>query len=184
MDDAAVEFLRKILETPSPSGYEQPVQKLVREYAATFADKVTTDTHGNVIAVKNPGATVRVMLAGHCDQIGLVVQHVDAEGYIYFQPVGGWDAIQLVGQRMTAWTATGPIGGVIGRKPIHLLTDEERKQVPKLKDLWLDIGAKDKAEVEEVVRVGDPITFQLGFQRARNNKPIRRRWTTNAGCGS
>ncbi len=164
MEDAALEFLRKVLETPSPSGYEQPVQKVVREYASKFADRVTTDTHGNVIAVKNAGAPVRVMLAGHCDQIGLVVQHIDAEGYLYFQPVGGWDPIQLVGQRMTVWTATGPIGGVIGRKPIHLLTDEERKQVPKLKDLWLDIGAKDKAEVEEVVRIGDPITFQLGFQ--------------------
>jgi len=170
MDDAAVEFLRKILETPSPSGYEQPVQKLVREYAATFADKVTTDAHGNVIAVKNAGAPVRVMLAGHCDQIGLVVQHIDAEGYLYFQPVGGWDAIQLVGQRMTVWSTTGPINGVIGRKAIHLLTDEERKQVPKLKDLWLDIGAKDKAEVEEVVRIGDPITFQLSFQRTLNNQ--------------
>jgi endoglucanase len=170
MDDASSEFLRKILETPSPSGYEQPVQKLVREYAGTFADRVTTDTHGNVIAVKNPGAPVRVMLAGHCDQIGLVVQHIDAEGYLYFQPVGGWDAIQLVGQRMTVWAATGPINGIIGRKAIHLLTDEERKQVPKLKDLWLDIGAKDKAEVEEVVRIGDPITFQLGFQRTRNDQ--------------
>jgi endoglucanase len=170
MEDAALEFLRKVLETPSPSGYEQPVQKLVREYVAPFADRVTTDTHGNVIAVKNPGAPVRVMFAGHCDQIGLVVQHIDAEGYIYFQPVGGWDPIQLVGQRMTVWTATGAVGGVIGRKPIHLLTDEERKQVPKLKDLWLDIGAKDKAEVEEVVRIGDPITFQLGFQQTRNNQ--------------
>jgi len=170
MDDAALEFLRKVLETPSPSGYEQPVQKLVREYIAPFADRVTTDTHGNVIAVKNPGAPVRVMLAGHCDQIGLVVQFIDAEGFIYFQPIGGWDPIQLIGQRMTIWTATGPVGGVVGRKPIHLLTDEERKQVPKLKDLWLDIGGKDKAEVEEVVRIGDPITFQLGFQTTRNNQ--------------
>ena len=170
MDDAALEFLRKILETPSPSGYEQPVQKLVREYAGTFADRVTTDTHGNVIAVKNPGATVRVMLAGHCDQIGLVVQHIDAEGYLYFQPVGGWDAIQLVGQRMTLWTATGQIGGVIGRKAIHLLTDEERKQVPKLKDLWLDIGAKDKAEVEEVVRIGDPICISTRISADAHNQ--------------
>ncbi|HEX4000273.1 MAG TPA: M42 family metallopeptidase [Pirellulales bacterium] len=170
MDDAALEFLRRMLETPSPSGYEQPVQKLVREYVGPFADRVTTDTHGNVIAVKNPGAPVRVMLAGHCDQIGLVVQHIDSEGYIYFQPIGGWDPIQLVGQRMSLWTMSGRVDGIVGRKAIHLLTDDERKQIPKLKDLWLDIGAKDKAEVEELVRIGDPITFQLGMQRTRNNQ--------------
>jgi len=169
MDDAALDFFRQILETPSPSGYERPVQDIVRRYIAPFADKVSTDSHGNVIAVKNPGAPVRVMLAGHCDQIGLLVQYIDAEGYLYCQPIGGWEALQLVGQRMTVWTAGGAVPGVISRKPIHLLTDEERKQVPKLKDLWLDIGAKDKAEAESLVRVGDPVTVQLGFQNLRNN---------------
>ncbi len=169
MEDAALEFFRKILETPSPSGYERPVQDVVRRYIGPFADKVTTDSHGNVIAVKNPGAPVRVMLAGHCDQIGLLVQYIDAEGYLYFQPIGGWEALQLIGQRMTVWTAGGAVPGVISRKPIHLLTDEDRKQVPKLKDLWLDIGAKDKTEAESLVRVGDPITLQLGYQPMRNN---------------
>jgi putative aminopeptidase FrvX len=168
MDPAALEFLKKILETPSPSGYERPVQEIVRQYAAGFADKVTTDSHGNVIAVKNPNGPLRVMFAGHCDQIGLLVQHIDAEGYLYCQTIGGWDPIQLVGQRMTIWTGSGPVAGVIARKAIHLLTEEERKQVPKLKDLWLDIGAKDKAEAEGLVRIGDPVTFQLGFQAMRN----------------
>jgi endoglucanase len=112
---------------------------------------------------------MRVMLAGHADQIGLLVQHIDGEGYLYCQPIGGWDPMQLIGQRMTVWTATGPVPGVIARKAIHLLTDEERKQVPKLKDLWLDIGAKDKAEVEGLVRIGDPVTLQLGYQALRNN---------------
>ena len=88
-----------------------------------------------------PGAPLRVMLAGHCDQIGLIVQHIDDDGFLYVQPIGGWDPEVLIGQRMTVWTAGGPIPGVIARKPIHLLTEEERKQVPKMKDLWLDIGA-------------------------------------------
>jgi putative aminopeptidase FrvX len=169
MDAAALEFLKKILESPSPSGYERPVQEIVRQYVADFADRVTTDSHGNVIAVKNPQGAMRVMLAGHADQIGLLVQYIDGEGYLYCQPIGGWDPMQLVGQRMTVWTGAGPLPGVIARKPIHLLTDEERKQVPKLKDLWLDIGAKDKAEAEGSVRVGDPVTLQLGFQMLRNN---------------
>ncbi len=169
MEGPAHDFLRKILEAPSPSGYECPVQDIVRRYIAPYADKVTTDSHGNVIAVKNPGASIRVMLAGHCDQIGLLVQHIDAEGYLYCQTIGGWDMMQLIGQRMTVWTAAGPVHGVIARKAIHLLTEEERKQVPKMKDLWLDIGAHDKAEVEGLVRVGDPVTLQLGYQGMRNN---------------
>ena len=169
MEGPAHDFLRKILEAPSPSGYERPVQDIVRRYIAPYADKVTTDSHGNVIAVKNPGAPIRVMLAGHCDQIGLLVQHIDAEGYLYCQTIGGWDMMQLIGQRMTVWTAAGPVHGVIARKAIHLLTEEERKQVPKMKDLWLDIGAHDKAEVEGLVRVGDPVTLQLGYQGMRNN---------------
>ncbi len=135
---------------------------------ADFADEVKTDSHGNVIAVKNPAAPLRVMLAGHCDQIGLIVQHIDDNGFLYVQPIGGWDPQQLIGQRLTVWSADGPVPGVIARKPIHLLTDEERKQVPKLKDLWLDIGAKDKEEAEGAVRVGDPVTLQLGYQQLRN----------------
>lgn len=169
MEPAALDFFKKILETPSPSGYEQPVQEVVRSYVSDFADEVKTDSHGNVIAIKNPGAPLRVMLAGHCDQIGLIVQHIDESGFIYVQAIGGWDPQQLIGQRLTVWTADGPVAGVIARKPIHLLTDEERKQVPKLKDLWLDIGAKNGEEAGEVVRVGDPVTLQLGYQEMRNN---------------
>ena len=169
MEASARDFLIKLLETPSPSGYERPIQDLVRAYVGDFADRVTTDLHGNVIAAKNPGAKLRVMLAGHCDQIGMLVTHVNDNGFIYAQTIGGWDAQQLIGQRMTIWTAKGPLPAVISRKPIHLLTDEERKQVVKLEDLWLDIGAKTKDEAKELVRVGDPITLKLGFQEMRNS---------------
>ena len=169
MDSAARDFFKKLLETPSPSGFERPIQELVRRYVSDFADRVTTDLHGNVIAVKNPGSPLRVMLAGHCDQIGMLVQHIDTEGYIYVQTIGGWDPQQLVGQRMTVWTASGPVPAVISRKAIHLLTEEERKQVVKLKDMWLDIGAKDKVEAQELVQIGDPVTLELGYQEMRNN---------------
>ncbi len=169
MNAESLGFLRRLLETPSPSGYEQPVQEIVRQYASTFADSVTTDVHGNVIAGRNVAAPLRVMFAGHCDQIGFLVQYIDNEGFLYVQPIGGWDPIVLVGQKLTVWTSTGPIFGAIARKPIHLLTEEERKQVPKLKDLWLDIGAKDKTEAAQLVRVGDPVTLELGFTPMRNN---------------
>jgi len=169
MDANAQDFLRRLLETPSPSGYEQQIQKLVREYVAGFADEVRTDLHGNVIAARNPQAKLRVMLAGHCDQIGFLVQYIDNEGFLYVQTIGGWDPVVLVGQRLTVWGESGPINGVAGRKAIHLLTDEERKQVPKLKDMWVDIGAKDKAEAASLVRVGDPVTLALGLTSMRNN---------------
>lgn len=165
MDAQPLDFLRRILEAPSPSGFEQPVQELVRQYVAPFADRVTTDVHGNVIVVKNPDAPLRVMLAGHADQIGLLVQHIDSEGFLYVQPIGGWDPQVLIGQRLAVWGESGAVPAVCARKPIHLLTDDERKQAPKLKDLWLDIGAKNKDEAEKLVRVGDPVTLELGFRQ-------------------
>ncbi len=172
MEQPAREFFWQVLQTPSPSGYEGPLQQVVRQYAGRFADEVRTDVHGNVIAVIRPDEPFRVMLAGHCDQIGLIVQHIDDDGYLHVQAIGGWDPIQLVGQRMVVWTANGPVEGVIARKPIHLLTDEERKQVPKLKDLWLDIGASSKEEAEKAVRIGDAVTLQLGVAELRNGRAV------------
>ncbi len=168
MEAAAKKFFQQMLETPSPSGYEQPVQDLVRSYVGEFADEVSTDLHGNVIACCNPGADLRVMFAGHADQIGLLVTHINDNGFIYSNTIGGWDPQQLIGQRMTIHTDSGPIPAVIARKAIHLLDPDERKQVVKTKDLWLDIGAKDKEEAAGVVRIGDPVTLELGYQEMRN----------------
>lgn len=168
MKAPAKKFFKKILETPSPSGYEQPVQELVRKYAGEFADEVSTDLHGNVIACCNPDAPLRVMFAGHADQIGLLVTYINDKGFIYTNTIGGWDPQQLIGQRMTIYTANGPIPAIISRKPIHLLDQEERKQVVKTKDMWLDIGAKDKEEATEAVAIGDPVTLELGYQEMRN----------------
>ncbi len=169
MDSQALDFLKRLLETPSPSGYEERIQRVVREYVTDFADEVKSDLHGNLLAVRNPTAPLRVMLAGHCDQIGFLVQYIDGEGFLWVQPIGGWDPQVLIGQKMTVWPKGQPIAGVVARKPIHLLTDEERKQVPKLKDLWLDIGAKDKEQAASLVAVGDPVTLELGYRPMLNN---------------
>ncbi len=182
MNPTALDFFRTLLETPSPSGYENAVQQLVRDYVKDFADEVRTDLHGNVIVVKNPDAPFRVMLAGHCDQIGLIVQHVDDEGFLYVRPIGGWDPIILVGQRMTVWTEGGPVFGVIARKPIHLLNEEEKKQVPKMKDLWLDIGAAGKEEALKMVRIGDAMTVELGFHEMPNSFAVSPAMDDKAGC--
>lgn len=173
MDDSAHAFFRQLLETPSPSGYEQPIQAVVRGYAEAFADAVRTDTHGNVFATRfppgRPDAAPRVLLAGHCDQIGLMVLHIDAEGFLYVQPIGGWDVQILLGQHLTVWGKDGPIPGVVSRKAIHLLKPEERNKVPDFTDVWVDIGAKNKEEAEGLVRSGDVITLELGYRPLRNN---------------
>lgn len=168
METQAHDFLKALLLAPSPSGYEQPAQAVVRQYVQSFADQVKTDVHGNVIVGKNVTAPVRVLLAGHCDQIGLVVTHIDDKGFLYTLPIGGWDPQQLIGQRMTVWTQSGPIPGVIARKPIHLLTSDERSKVVKLDEMWIDIGATDKADAASVVMIGDPVTLELGYQELRN----------------
>jgi endoglucanase len=170
MDDRSHEFLKELLNTPSPSGYEAPIQELVRRFARDFTDQVQTDVHGNVHVCLNPGAPLRLMLAGHCDQIGLLVTQIEDSGFLYTQTIGGWDPQQLVGQRMTVWTQQGPIPGVIARKPIHLLKEDERKQVVKIEDLWIDIGASSKEEAAGLVRVGDPVTLQLGYQELLNRR--------------
>lgn len=168
MDDSGKEFLSRLLGTPGVSGYEQSVQQVVRDYVADFADDVRTDLHGNLIVTANPGAGLRLMLDGHCDQLGMVVSHVDGSGFLYFQTVGGWDAQQLVGQRVSVWTASGEVHGVISRKAVHLLTDDEKKKVVELKDMWIDIGASDEGDARSVVEIGDSVTVRLGLQEMRN----------------
>src|SRR5262245_54563070 len=112
MHEPSHAFLQRLLETPSPSGFERPIQDVVRAWAAPYADEVRTDRHGNVLAIRYPvsGAesAQRIMLAGHCDQIALMVQHIDDNGYLYVQPIGGWDMQILLGQNLTVWTRNGP----------------------------------------------------------------------------
>ena len=168
MTPESKEFLKRILTAPSVTGFEEKVQQQVRDYVKPFADDIRTDVHGNVIAARNPNAPLRVMLAGHCDQIGLIVNYIDKEGFIYVLTVGGWDVQNLVGVRVKIWSATGSVDGVIGKKPIHLMDDDDKKKVPKVKDLWIDIGAKNKEDAESVVSVGDPVTVELEYRELRN----------------
>ncbi|MBA3313353.1 MAG: M42 family metallopeptidase [Planctomycetota bacterium] len=168
MDAESNTLLESLLTAPGPSGYERPIQAVVREFGSRFAE-TSTDWHGNVTCAVNPSGTPRVLLAGHCDQIGLVVKHIDDKGFLRVAPVGGWDIQQLIGQAMVVWTANGPIPGVIARKAIHLLSDDERNKVPKMKDLFLDIGVKGRGEANDLVRIGDPVTLKLGLRKMRGD---------------
>lgn len=169
MQETSREFLKSLLQTPSPSGFERPIQDLVRDWSGPLADEVRTDRHGNVIAVLNPEGQPRIMLAGHCDQIALMVQFIDENGFLYVQPIGGWDMQILLGQNLTVWTREGPVAGVVSRKAPHLMTNEERKKVPDFHDIWVDIGAKDRKDAETLISPGDPVTFDLVCRDLRNN---------------
>ncbi len=168
MRKESLTFLQELIEAPSPSGFEQPAARVVRKWMKNIADEITTDVHGNTICALNPKGKVRIMLAGHCDQIGFMVKHITDSGYIYFAAIGGFDENIIPGQRLHIHTSNGPVLGVVGKKPIHLMEPEERKKTVTLKNLWIDIGAKDKKEVEKIISIGDPVTFEIIFNKLRN----------------
>ena len=158
------DFLHKLLLTPSPTGAEQPVQRIVRDRMKKYADLIETDLHGNVIVALNPNAERKVMLAGHCDQIGLMVRHISNDGFIYVAALGGMDVGVLHGARVTIHSEKGSVQGVFGRKPIHQQSGEERERTKNdLEKLWIDIGAKNRREAEKKVSIGDCATFQLSI---------------------
>lgn len=181
MNEANQNFLLKLLSTPGISGCEQAVQQAVSQYARAFCTEHQTDLHGNLFLTRrgqlsravNPtqsgyAQVPKVMLAGHADQIGLIISSIDDKGFLYFQTVGGWDPQQLVGTRVQVWAKSGPCLGVIARKPIHLMEEADRKVVANLKSLWIDIGANGRDDAASVVQIGDSATLVLGAMSLRN----------------
>lgn len=165
MQSDSFDFLKKLLETPSPSGFEQGIQRVVKKRVSSYADSVEVDVHGNLIACVNPKGKVRVMLAGHCDQIGFMVTHIDDQGLIWFNAIGGIDPSVLPGSSVTILADEGEIPGVIGYKAVHLIPAHERGKAVEMSKLWIDIGAKDGKEAKARVSVGDAIVYRLGLTR-------------------
>jgi putative aminopeptidase FrvX len=148
--------LRSLLTAPGPSGYEREAARVFADAAGQFASSVVTDTMGSTVArVDGTGDGLLTAVVGHIDEIGLLVSHIDEKGFLWFLGVGGWDPVILVGQRLEILTANGRIPGVVGKKPIHLLEPDDRKKAPDLKQLHIDIGAKDADEAKSMVRIGD-----------------------------
>jgi putative aminopeptidase FrvX len=154
MREASYGFLRKLLSTPGPSGNEGAAATVWREEAEKFAE-IRGDRMGNSFATLNAGGSPKVMLSGHIDEIGIMITHIDDQGLLRFTGVGGWDPQVLVGQRVLIQARDGEVFGVIGKKAIHLMEAEERKKVPQIKDLWIDVGAKDGDEAKGMIKVGD-----------------------------
>jgi endoglucanase len=180
MREQSLELLGALVNAPSPSGFEQHVAKLYRDYTGRYADRVATDVHGNVTAILNPDAPMRIMLAGHMDEIGFIIHHIGDDGLLYFSAIGGHDSTTPLGQRV--WVhGKERLPGVVGRKAIHLLDPEELKAKPKMQDLWIDIGASSREQAETVVQLGDVVTYQYEFQTLLGGRATARAFDNKAG---
>ncbi len=182
MRKESVEFLKALVTTPSPSGFEEKIQEVCKAYVSPYVDKVYKDVHGNQYAVRNADAPLRVMLAGHVDEIGLMVNNIDDKGFIGFVAVGGVDTAILGGQRVRVHTARGPIPGVIGRTAIHLTEREDRDKPVKIHQMWVDIGARNKRDAEKALAIGDPMTIDVGFVELRNGNVVARGFDDRIGA--
>ncbi|GER87121.1 hydrolase [Dictyobacter vulcani] len=174
INEARVAFLEKMISSPSPSGFEQPVQQVVREEIQKYTDEVRTDVHGNVIAALNPAGNPRVMLTAHSDELGFLIRYIDEQGFLYFAPIGGYDPSTLPGNRVNVHTPNGPILGVIGRPPVHTLSPEERGKGPKLADLWIDIGVSSQEEAKKLVPLGSVATRAAELERMQKDVIVSR----------
>ena len=166
-----IDFLERLLNAAGPSGFEVAPARVWRQEAEGFADQVWTDVTGNSFASVNPDGRPRVMMAGHVDEIGLQVTHIDKDGFLYFDGIGGWDPQVLVGQRVRILGRDGEVPGVIGKKPIHLMLVADRTKASRIRDLWIDVGAEDReATVKLGLRVGDPAVIDASLVRLAGDR--------------
>ncbi len=176
------ELLAKLVTTPGPSGHESAPAHVWREHCSSFA-QVGGDRVGSSFArVEGTAGGPTVAVVGHIDEIGLHVSHIEDDGYLRFGQVGGWDAGVLIGQRVKLRTRNGDVVGLIGRKPVHLLKDEDRKKVPELRELHIDIGAKDGEEAAALVRIGDVAVIDAAPIDFRHGRVVSRSLDNRVGC--
>ena len=174
MTITTVGFLKTLLGTPGPSGFEQAPARVWRDEVKGFADDVRADVHGNSVASLNGGGKPRLMFAGHIDEIGLQITHIDDEGFLYFSGIGGWDSQVLVGQRVLLLAKDGPVHGVVGKKAVHQLKKEDLDRVTKVIDLWIDIGAGSRDEAAARVRIGDAGVLDTRVEEYPNGRIVSR----------
>jgi len=177
----SLEFLKQLLTTPSPSGYESDGQRIWCQYARQYAEQVHTDSYGNAVAVLNGGGDPKIMLDGHADELGLMIKHIDDKGFVYFQNIGGVDAALIRGKRVNIHTAKGIVRGVVGATAIHLHERGKDRKVPKIHECFIDIGDKDGKAALKRVSVGDPITFVDDFELLNDNVAVARGFDDRLG---
>jgi len=181
MRESSLNFLRQLVNTPSPVGHETRGQRVWLDYAKQFADETFSDTYGNCVAVLNKGGSPRIMLAGHADEIAMAVNYIDDQGYLYVRRMGGVDAAITKAQRVVIHTRRGPVKGVVGNVAPHLTKQEGDPKPPKIHEIFIDIGAGKRSDAEKLVRVGDPITLADEFDLLRGDLAVARAFDNRIG---
>jgi len=185
MREQSLNFLRTLVNTPSPTGHEVRGQRVWLDYVKAFADETFSDAYGNCVAVLNKGGSPRVMLAAHADEIAMAVNYITDDGYIYVRRMGGIDAAITKAQRVMIHTRDGGVKGVVGNVAPHLQRgDDDKPKVPKIHDIFIDIGVSSRKEAEKVIRVGDPITLVDEFDLLRNDLAVARAFDNRIGTFS
>src|SRR6267154_2365207 len=181
MREQSLQFLKTLVNTPGPVGHEVRGQRVWLNYAKQFAAESFSDAYGNCVAVLNKGGSPRLMLAGHADEIAMVVNYITDDGYVYVRKMGGVDAAITKAQRVIIHANNGPIKGVVGNVAPHLMKEEKEPKPPKIHDLFIDIGVSKRAEAEKLVRIGDPITLTHEFDLLRNDLAVARAFDNRIG---
>jgi len=184
MREKSLEFLRRLVNTPSPVGHEARGQRVWLDYAKKYADETFSDAYGNCVAVLNKGGSPRVMLAGHADEIAMAVNYITDEGYIYVRKMGGVDAAITKAQRVTIHSRKGSVKGVVGNVAPHLMKEEKDQKPPKIHEIFIDIGARSRKEAIEIVQIADPITLSDEFDLLRNDLAVARAFDNRIGTFS
>jgi endoglucanase len=181
MREASLHFLKTLVNTPSPVGHETRGQRVWLDYAKKFADETFSDAYGNCVAVLNKGGGPRVMLAAHADEIAMVVNYIDDHGFIYVRRMGGVDAAITKAQRIVIHTKNGAVKGVVGNVAPHLTKQDGEPKLPKIHDIFIDIGVSSRKEAEQLIRVGDPITLTDEFDILRGDLAVARAFDNRIG---
>jgi endoglucanase len=181
MREQSLNFLRTLVNTPSPVGHEVRGQRVWLDYAKQFADETFSDAYGNCVAVLNKGGSPRLMMAGHADEIAMAVNYITDDGFIYVRRMGGIDAAITKAQRVVIHTRNGPVKGVVGNVAPHLMKEEKEPKVPKIYDIFLDIGVSSRKDAEKLVRTGDPITLVDEFDVLRDDLVVARAFDNRIG---
>ncbi len=174
-------FLLELLEARSPSGFEDEARGVVEKYVKKAADAYQVDALGSCHASIGKEGPV-LMMAGHIDELGLMIKHVDEKGFLYFDVIGGHDRSMISGRRVHVLSSKGVVKGVTGKRAIHLMSPEDRKKVPQLHQMWIDIGAKDKKEALSRIRIGDPAVYDHGFETLQGSLAISRAFDDKTGA--
>ena len=179
-----IKLVEELCMTPGISGHEEKIAEIIKRELKDVADDIETDLMGNVIATKKGSSKKgpKVMLASHMDEIGLMVRYIDDNGYIKFSTIGGINDQMLMNQTVVIHSKNGDLTGVIGSKPPHVTKPEERKKVVPYDEMFIDIGAKDKEQAEEMVSIGDPITFKSWFEAFPNDLVMCKALDNRLGC--